>query len=310
MQNYVTLTLINIHCSLAFWYCIFLFVFKDIGNSPSFTAEQVVNLKRPLLDLDVLPSSGITNVTFLVSLLDGGAILAHKEGTEQHVTRVDRRGNPVSPSYTCLNDNIVQGLVVTGKYLYILQSNGTLTKCYNQDLQKTVQIHRIESVGCVFGGVLTSASQLILSDFEWGEVFCYDLETNFKRTLVTALDKPISVAYDRSRKRFAVCEYWGNCVRLYDSGWNIFSTIGGDHGDGDGELYSPSCVVFSPNGSLFIADKYNDRVSEFSQDGRFLRHVITARDGIKEPVSLSCTYPHIWVTCNYGNNVKRFKVFE
>ena len=268
----------------------------------------MVTLAFPTRVLDLMASSQqFQYVTTLVSLPDGGAILVDKSETEQRVVRVDEKGKLRGPVYTCTDESLVKDLIVTTKYIYIIHYSGIVTKCMIKNLSEVIKSFNMEATS-VSSGALSAANELIFCEYSGGGIFKYNLKTLQKEQILSGLNKPISVAYYKNR--LAVCEYWGNCVNLYDSEFNQLSTIGGVRGDGDGELYSPTYVTFSSTGTLLIADKENDRVCEFRQHGGFIRHVITARDGIKEPTSLSYTCPYIWVTCNYGKNVKRFKIYE
>ena len=44
----------------------------------------------------------------------------------------------------------------------------------------------------------------------------------------------------------------------------------GAHGSGDGQLDNPSGIAVAPNGVIYVADTYNDRVQYFAPGGSYL----------------------------------------
>ena len=140
-------------------------------------------------------------------------------------------------------------------------------------------------------------------------MFVYNTDDHSKQVVITDVRTPASVACNQDHSVIAVCEFEGHCVSLYNRSYIKQATIG-SKGKTDGCLYLPACVIFTPSGSLLVADYWNHRVCAFSQQGAFIRHVITSDHGIQYPVSLSYSHPHLWVACNSGKNVKRFKIYE
>ena len=49
----------------------------------------------------------------------------------------------------------------------------------------------------------------------------------------------------------------------------------GTEGEGEGQLYSPKGLCTDYNGDVYVADNWNDRVSVFSKDLNFLKHLFT-----------------------------------
>jgi DNA-binding beta-propeller fold protein YncE len=68
-----------------------------------------------------------------------------------------------------------------------------------------------------------------------------------------------------------VADYWNDVIRIYslESG-ELIRSIGGP-GSGAGELDSPGGVAVGPNGHIFVADFFNQRIQELESDGTFVR---------------------------------------
>ena len=243
----------------------------------------------------------------LTALQDGGALVYNVTGSQYQVVRVDREGRTVLPIYTCTQDSPIVGIINYNDVVFILQQNGYITKYNINDVSNTAVTYKID-VGSLYSGTLIEYNQLLLPDFNNNEVFVYNTDDHSKQVVITDATRPVSVACNQDHSVIAVCECLGHCVSLYNRSYIKLTTIGSE-GKTDGCLYRPNCVIFTPSGSLLVAE-WNHRVCEFSQHGAFIRHVIKSNHGIHRPVSLSYSHPHLWVACNGGKNVKRFKIHE
>src|SRR5262245_33162524 len=65
-------------------------------------------------------------------------------------------------------------------------------------------------------------------------------------------------------------------VLMYDGNWELKRRIG-RIGNGPGELLRPSSVDVAPDGTLWVADEGNNRVSRFSKDGSHLSSFASVR---------------------------------
>ena len=86
------------------------------------------------------------------------------------------------------------------------------------------------------------------------------------------------------------------------------------YGD-DGNLRYPTSTVVTPEHTVLIADRENNRISEYSlDDGRFIRHVLT-EDGINSPQFISLQGDLLWlsfdVTDSYNSdkNIRCYKLY-
>ena len=246
-------------------------------------------------------------MTRLTALQDGGA-LVYNTGSQHQVVRVDREGQTIPPIYTCTQDSSIRGIINYNDVVFILQEKGYITKYNIKDVNNTVVTYKVD-VGSLRSGTVIEYNQLLLPDWDNNEVFVYNTDDHSKQVVITDVSRPISVACNQDHSVIAVCEFHGHCVSLYNRSYIKQATIG-SKGKADGCLYLPACVIFTPSGSLLVADCDNHRGCEFNQQGAFIRHVITSDHGIHKPLSLSYSHPHLWVSCVGGKNVKRFQIYE
>ena len=269
-------------------------------------------LPYPVCDMEFLGiNKDLEYVHRLTALQNGGALVYNRRGyhpsCQHQVVRVDREGQTVPPIYTCKQNSPIMGIINYNDTVFILQENGYITKYNINDVSNTVVTYKVD-VGSLWSGTLIEYNQLLLPDPDNNEVFVYNTDDHSKQVVITGVNCPVSVACYQDHSVIAVCERYGHCVSLYNRSCIKLTTIG-SYGQTDGWLYQPACVIFTPSGSLLVADCENHRVCEFSQQGAFIRHVITSHHDIYDPVSLSYSHPHLWVACEGGNNVKRFKMY-
>ena len=271
-------------------------------------------LHNPECDMDLIyiNNKDLKYVTRMTALQDGGALVYNRTGTwpsyQNQVVRVDREGQTVPPIYTCTQNSYIRGIINYSDIVFILQDNGYITKYNINDVSNTVVTYKV-NVGSLQSGTLIEYNQLLLPDINNNKVFVYNTDDHSKQVVITDVNRPISVACNQDHSVIAVCEFGGHCVSLYDRPYVKLTTIG-FKGKTDGCLLGPHSVIFTPSGSLLVADCGNHRVCEFCQQGAFIRHVITSDHGIHEPWSLSCSHAHLWVACDSVKNVKRFKIYQ
>ena len=272
--------------------------------------DKLVALCHPVCDMNLMKvnNKDLSGVTRLTALQDGGALVYNRTGSQRQVVRVDREGRTIPSIYTCEQDSDIEGIINYNDVVFVLQKNGSITKYNIQDVSNTVVACKVD-VGGLASGTLIEYNQLLLPDYVSNEVFVYNTDDDSKQVVITDVNRPVSVACNQDYSVISVCECWAHCVSLYNRSYVKQATIGSE-GNADGYLYRPACIIFTPSGSLLVADQNNHRVCEFSQQGAFIRHVITSDHGIHQPLSLSYSHPHLWVACRGGKNVTRFKIYK
>ncbi|XP_035681461.1 tripartite motif-containing protein 3-like [Branchiostoma floridae] len=86
-----------------------------------------------------------------------------------------------------------------------------------------------------------------------------------------------------------VSDFDNHNVKIFDmAGRHLFTC--GSRGYGPGQLHYPCSVITDGEDNIIVADYWNDRVSVFSRDGMFIRHVLTHEDhGLFSPTGLALT---------------------
>ena len=96
----------------------------------------------------------------------------------------------------------------------------------------------------------------------------------------------------------------------------LISDLGNDYnllyidryGRDDGYLRYPTSTVVTPEHTVLIADRDNNRISEYSlDDGRFIRHVLTDKEGIDRPWCISLQGDLLWLSGD--NNIQCYKLY-
>ena len=228
----------------------------------------------------------------------------NNNNTEQ-ILKINSQGKVTQTIYTCIGcSSYIWGLLVLGDFLYLTYLNGTVIKTRVSDGQ-VVSTSTIPDVGSVtHTGSLSNKPEkipnkqtLLLCDIRKGEVFTFKPSTGEKQVRVTGLRYPHSVSYFFYNQTvfYIVCESSRHRINVYNQTWDLIRTIG-TRGSNDGELNYPASAIVSDEDTIIISDYSNHRISEFSFNGTFLRHLLVRSDGIYSPFTMSYYYPHLWLT--------------
>ena len=276
-------------------------------------------LKKPLLDLNTARTSPeLASVYYVAALPGGEAVITNYIWNNKtcHVLRLDSQGKLTQVIYSCVHCYCISGLLVLGDHLYIIRANGTVIEtCVSNG--RVLKIATIPDVRfAVHTGSLYSKldripdkQTLLLCDLKKGEVFTFKLSTGQKQVRITGLSSPKSVSYFFHDQTvfYIVCEE-GSFITVYNQTWDLVRTIG-TRGSNDGELRNPMSAVVSDEDTIIVIDGYNSRISEFSFNGTFLRHLVSS-DGINRPYSMSYYYPHLWVVNGYTDKLYRYNLYR
>ena len=273
---------------------------------------------NPVLDLNltvVIPQ--MTFIRSVAALPDGGAfvynyVISYHTG---QVLRVNVRGQVIQLLYQCGWCSSIRGLLVLNNNLYVIYSNGRLVEI---DINSTniVQVYQVPDVRYIvhYGSlsyhpsVITHPDLLLLADRNKREIFSYNVTSKNKQVHLTSLSDPTSVSFMtyNSHLYYIVCDYGNHQVRVYNSTWSLYKTLGGP-GSGDGQLYYPYSAIGLPDGSIIISDFPNYCVSLFNIKGRFVRHILTQSDVLYRPMAMSISLPYLWVVDI--NTLYRYKLY-
>ena len=260
---------------------------------------------------DVNPQ--MTYIRFVAALPDGGVFVydhVSSNRTDQ-VWRVNVTGQVIQHVHQCVRCYLT-GLLVLNNNLYVIYHNGRLIEI-NINNTNTVQVYQVPDVWYMvhFGSlsyhpsVITHPDLLLLAGNSKGEIFSYNVTSKNKQVHLTGLYRPTSVSFMtyNSHLYYVVCQV--HQVRVYNSTWSLYKTLGGTRGSGDGQLSFPNAAIGLPDGSVIISDWDNNRVSLFNIKGRFVRHILTGSDGLLHPQAMSISLPYLWLIDYQGSGISR-----
>ena len=130
----------------------------------------------------------------------------------------------------------------------------------------------------------------------------------FMKNVVTDLQgaRYLSLLERDKRTWFLVsCSY---SIRVYDDKWQLVLSIG-EKGTEDGQLLNPAGTTNTSEGIL-VADQLNQRISQFSFEGKFMKHILTSHHGLGRPIGLAFNNPFLWVSQWNPIAVKCFKICD
>ena len=251
---------------------------------------------NPVLDLNMtVVNPQMTVIWSVAALPDGGAFVINyvRSNYTEQVWRVNVRGEVIQHVYQCVRCYL-QGLLVLNNNLYVIYRNGTLIE-FDINNTNTVQVYQVPDVTWMlhYGSlsyhpsVITHPDLLLLADYK-GEIFSYNVTSENKQVHLTGLSFPTCVSFMtyNSHLYYVVCEWGHDQVRVYNSTWDWYQTLGGP-------AYS---AIGLPDGSIIITDHNNHCVSLFNITGRLIRHILTRSDGLNHPRAMSISLPYLYLT--------------
>ena len=276
-------------------------------------------LEKPSLDLNITRTSPQLSLVYHVAALPGGqAVINHIvwNNKTRQVLRLDSEGRVTQVLHSCVGCAIT-GLLVLDEHLYIIYYNGPVieTRVSDGHVLSTSTIPDVRHV--VHTGSLYSKPDkipdkqtLLLCDYLKDEVFTFKPLTGQKQVRVTGLDGPTSVSYffHNYTVYYLVCDGSGPSINVYNQTWHLIRTIGTEGSD-DGELHNPISAIVSDEDTIIISEWRNHRISEFSFNGTFLRHLLVRSDGIIWPYSMSYYYPHLWLVIDDPSKLYRYSLY-
>ena len=273
-----------------------------------------LNLVLDLNMTDVNPQ--MTDIWSVAALPDGGAFVINYVSSNEtlQVLRVNVTGQVIQHVHQCVRCSVV-GLLVLNKNLYVIHHHGTLTE-FDINNTKTVQVYQVPDVGSMINtgslsyhpSVTTHPDLLLLVDYWKREIFSYNVTSKTKEVHLTGLNwvRSISFIIYNSHIYYVVCEPGSHQVHVYNSTWALYKILGG-RGSGDGQFERPYSAIGLPDGSVIISERNNKRLSLYTIQGKFVRHLLTQSDGLSYPQDMSISLPYLWMQ-DYGR-LYRYKLY-
>ena len=157
--------------------------------------------------------------------------------------------------------------------------------------------------------VLNESCVLLLSRYE-KRITEFNPTYNQTKTVVSNLKSPVHINIMRSEVEllYLVTCRGTHSIDVYDEGWTLVRTFG-EEGPADGQMMYPWGTTFSKQGIL-VSDQSNYRISLYSTEGKFIKHILTKKDGICYPMGLSFTIPFLWLTHCGPSSLKCYKLCQ
>ena len=244
--------------------------------------------------------------TQFVAALPEGQAVAHISSNDT-VVRVDNF-QIVRDLYTATD--IKAGLQIQGSNLFVVHGNGHVVEMRPQDgfilqVYKT-GIRSIRNFGSHHTDLCDIDLNLLLfASWYLGEVYSYNISSQTKKVHVDNLQRPMAVTYGcvNGSVVYVVTEHNAHKIHVYNSTWSLIISFGG-LGSGNGQLNAPVSAILSNQGHIFVADQRNHRVSMFTSDGQFVKHIITYDTPYYQvtdsPKCLSLRGRYLWITTSNG----------
>ena len=193
--------------------------------------------------------------------------------------------------------------------LYTAYENYITKRTFNNDTAGPEVKHN-PNINDIWSMKVLNESCVLLQSYSEKRIAEFNPNINQTRTVVSNLKEPVHVNMMRSEGEvlYLVSYYRTHSVEVYDEEWKLVCTIGG-HGQADGQMMYPWGTTITKQGIL-VADYENGRISLYSTEGKFIKHILTRDDGIGNPRDLSYTRPLLWMSHEGPPSVKCYKLCQ
>ena len=193
-------------------------------------------------------------------------------------------------------------------YLYTAYRNCVSKRTYNDG--NTGEEVLLEPNIKDINSILVNDNCMYLLSYTDSRIVEFDLNTKTTREVANNLKTPynLNMIQKEGCAMFCVSCCGTHSVMVYDDTFNLLFTVGG-RGSKDGQLNSPWSVTCTTEGIL-VADQSNQRVSQFSFEGTFMKHILTKNNGIGSPYGITFNKQYLWMTRCYPFTVKCYKICE
>ena len=203
-----------------------------------------------------------------------------------------------------------------GKTVYVSDFAQGIVHVYDLENREARYLGESEPFQRPFGLALDSSGNLYLAEQDLQQIRVLDPSGNtlgFYRS--DKLVRPVDIAIDEPRGRLYVADgshqdSKEHYVRIFDLEGNYLGEVGEGRGTGEGRLLFPTYLAVSDDGSLYVSDTMNSRVSVFDSEGRFLRTVGARGDGFglfDKPKGIALdAFGNLYVVDSSWSNVQIF----
>ena len=264
-------------------------------------------LPNPLPDLHVQDPFRLKDLSLLTAMPKGEAVSIYQNWYFQYL-RINKQGKTEPEQFQCelcSRDSAIEGLLILGVNLYVIQSNGKVLEISSKNHQ-TLNVYHIQNVSNVKNAgslysdpyLIPDKDVLLLVDARKNEVFTYNMSSLQKIVRIRGIRNPSSVTYSfyNNTTFYIVCVQGANSINVYNSQWHLVRRI---------NTKRPRLAIISPEQTvLVINSKY---VSEFTLQGESLGNLLSVSYSIH---SISFSYPHLWLLKSSYREPERYKLYD
>lgn len=167
----------------------------------------------------------------------------------------------------------------------------------------TKSINHDGKMGCPWGIAVAVNGMWAVADHSNRCIYVFDQQDQLiwkfgsKGNKIGQFDTLYGITFDNDNDLY-VAEYSKDRIQKFDVGGQFLMTFG-NKGCGEGQLNSPVGIT-SHNNNVYIAEANNNRVSVFTKDGNFCRHI--GLDVVDTPYDLAVNYNNQLLIVDYGHN--------
>ena len=267
-------------------------------------------MARPVLKLDVRASNlDLEGLYNMLPLQDGTVLVYHWKDNKSHAIRLSDRGDVIKNLIT--TDKNIRGFILMSNNECLILHDDRLQRVRIEDGKVLGSGYKVTDVGGLYDGIRIDDDQVLLVDYNKGEVITYNMKTRNKDVVKDELKGPTSVdkAVTDQGVFYIVSEWRAHTVSVYNDRWRLVRSIG-RLGAGKGHLNNPDTARVLPDNTVIVTDKNNHRISWFTIQGDFINYILKQSDGIRSPTSLAVQYPYVWVSEGGYNNIKCYQIYQ
>ena len=242
----------------------------------------------------------------VLSFNDGTVLLV--DTSLSYIQRLDTKGG-VTEIYQLYGGYNVRSACVFNKHLLVASSDNCITKMALYDIGGRA-VYKPEQV--VISHISAESAHIVfISDYTHpGKILEYNMKTNETTNRVCGIRAPgkIMVAEsDISYKYIVSCEQSSMLTRkvvIFNHNWLVLKQIE--------SMQWPRGITLTPQGTILIADRDNNSVTEHSIEGAYLTELIHSGDVCHpvRPFDISYSPPYVWVLERYNRRIKVVRIHE
>ena len=128
----------------------------------------------------------------MLPLQDGTVLVDHYKDNKYHVSRLSDRGEVIRKMIT--TDKYIEGFILmSNNECLILHKDGSLQRVRIEDGQVLGSGYKVPDVVWLYDGIRIDDDQVLLVDYNKGEVITYNMKTRNKHVVIDKLKRPTSV---------------------------------------------------------------------------------------------------------------------